>query len=435
MREFLWTAAPALLLVAAAFWATALFVKPAPPDRIVVATATKGSPYFQLAERYREFLARNGVKLEVKETAGSLENLALLKTGQDGVQAGFLQGGISNSTNAPQLRSLGRVLYEPLWIFHDTNIPLERLSELNGKRVLVGPAGGGTYHLALRLLAANGVTPATATLINMELPSYVDAFANGQADAGFLVVGASARTVQRLFENPKLKLLNLAQADAYAQRFPFLTRLDLKRGVIDLGRDIPPADVMMVATTAAFVVRDDLHPALANLLTQALLAVHTEPTVDEKGEAQVFEAGGEFPPRSDPEFALSDEARRVYRSGPPLLQRYLPFWLATLVDRLVVMLIPLIGILLPVLRLAPIVYTWRVRRRILYWYRELKRIEAAHDPKAGPEWLAQTRARIDAIETAVNRLPVPLGFTNQLYDLRQHIELVRRRVTSEASAA
>lgn len=430
-REWLWTAAPALLLIAAAFWATYQFVEPAPPDRIVVASASKGSPYHALAERYRAFLAKNGVKLEVRETSGSFENRKLLASGE--VQAGFLQGGIAPGADVSQLRSLGRVLYEPLWIFHDAGTPLDKLSDLRGKRILVGPAGGGTNHLAVRLLAASGVTPVNATFINMELPDYADALANGRADAGFLVLAANAQTVRRLFADPRLKLLSLAQADATAQRFPYLTRLDLKRGIVDLGRDIPPADVAMVATTAAFVVREDLHPALANLLTQALLAVHAEPAIDEKGEAGVFQRSGDFPLRSDPEYTLSDEARRVYRAGPPLLQRYLPFWLATLADRLIVMLIPLIGILLPVLRLAPVVYNWRVRRRILYWYRALKRIEAGFDPKAGADHLAQKQSEIDAIEQAVNRLPVPLGYTNQLYDLREHVELVRRRLTEKTA--
>jgi TRAP transporter TAXI family solute receptor len=433
VRELLWIAVPAILLIAAAFWATLQFVKPAPPSRITVAAATKGSPYHALAERYREFLAENGVTLDIHESSGSFENLKLLRSGE--VQAGFVQGGIAAGTDTSELASLGRVLYEPVWIFHDASVPLERLTDLRGKRILVGPAGGGTDHLARRLLAANGVTPETATFINMELPDYVDALASGRADVRLLVLGASAVTVQRLFANPKLKLLSLTQADAYTQRFPYLTRLDLRRGVVDFARDIPPADVAMVATTAAFVVRDDLHSALTNLLTQALIVVHSQPSLDRKGEARVFERTGEFPLRTDPEFTLSDEARRVYRSGPPLLQRYMPFWMATLADRLVLMLIPIVGILLPVLRFAPPVYTWRVLRRFLYWYRELQQIEAGFDPKAGPEHLARIRAKIDAIEDAANRIEVPLGFANQLYDLRQHIELVRRRLVEEAADA
>ncbi len=432
VREFLWILVPALLLIGLAFLVTFQFVQPAPPSRIVVAAASKGSPYYALADRYREFMALNGVTLEIRETSGTFENLKLLRSGE--AKAGFLQGGVANSVQEPELLSLGRVLHEPIWIFHDAALPLDRLSDLKGKRILVGPAGGGTNYVALRLLAASGVTPETATFVNMELPDYVDALNNGQADAGFLVLGASAVTVSRLLSSPKLKLLNLAQADAYAQRFPYLTRIRLKRGVIDFARDIPSADVAMVATTAAFVVREDLHSALANLLTQALVVVHSQPAVDKNGETGVFERSGEFPVQTDPEFPLSDQAYRVYRNGAPFLQRYLPFWLATIADRLVLLLIPLIGILLPVLRFTPLIYTWRVRRRILRWYRELQRIEAGFDPRAGAEHRAQKLAQIDKVEHAADRLPVPLGFANQLYDLRQHIELVRRRV-AEAPAA
>ena len=130
------------LLVGGVFWLTLHFVQPAPPNRVVVAAATKGSPYYVLAERYREALARDGVTLEIVETSGSIENLDRLQKKTS--DAGFLQGGIATAADAPQLRSLGRVMYEPLWIFQRADLTLERLSDLKGKRVLVGPAGGGT---------------------------------------------------------------------------------------------------------------------------------------------------------------------------------------------------------------------------------------------------------------------------------------------------
>jgi TRAP transporter TAXI family solute receptor len=231
LRDVLTIALPALLLIIGAFWATLKFVQPAAPNRFVIATASKGSPYYVLAERYQRFMARNGVSLEIKETNGSLENLRLLTADSSGVSAGFLQGGLVSRNDVQHLRSIGRVMYEPLWIFYRAGLQIQTLADLAGKRVLVGPAGGGTNLVANRLLNANGITPETATLVNMELPDYVDALNHGEADAGFLVLGASAVTVQRLFNSPDISLFNVMQADAYAERFPFLARVDLKRGV------------------------------------------------------------------------------------------------------------------------------------------------------------------------------------------------------------
>ncbi len=430
LREVVYTAGPVLLLILAAFWAASRFITPAPPQKLVVAAATKGSPYYEAAQRYRGVLAENGITLEVVETKGSFENLSLVTSANSNVSAAFLQGGLASSKDAPDLRSLGRLFHEPVWIFHQRSAKLERLTDLAGKRVLIGPAGSGTAALAMRLLGASGVTRDTATLVNMELTQYVEALEQGAADAGILVLGPEARTVRRLLASPNVRLMNITQADAYVQRFPFLTKIELKEGVVDFAKNVPQADTVMLATTAALVVRQELHPALANLLTQAIINVHAQPMLDADGEAGILQRAGAFPLSDDQEFPLSPDAARVYKSGPPFLQRYMPFWMATLADRLLVLLLPAIGILLPALRFAPALYTWRVRRRIVYWYRELKRVEAGVGARAAPAEIAAAMQEVDRIEDAVNRLPVPLGFANQLYDLREHIDVVRRRLAA-----
>ena len=424
----------ALGVIAVAFWVAIQFVEPPPPSSMTIATATKGSPYYMLAERYQAYLAKNGVKLELRETGGSFDNLKLLSDAAFGVKLGFVQGGIANEKTAPGLVSLGRVMYEPLWIFANTNAKVGSLADLVGKRVLVGPAGGGTNALSTRVLEANDVTKDNAQLVNMELPDYVDELESGRADAGFLVLAPTAKTIQRLFNSPHVHLINLAQAEAYSQRFPFLSPLVLRQGLVNFAKNIPPTDTALVATRTALVVRGDLHPALANLMTQALIAVHAEPALNDKGEAAIFAKSGEFPMSIDPELPLSDQARRVYRSGPPFLQRFLPFGLATLFDRLLVLGLPLLGILVPIVRFAPAVYTWQIRQRLLYWYKELKKVEAGVDHRSSVEVVAAKQAQIEEIETAVNRIPIPLGFTNQLYDLRAHIDVARRRLSALKSA-
>ena len=262
--------------------------------------------------------------LEVLETSGSMENLKLMRDPSSHVSAAFLQGGIANAKDTPDVRSIGRLFHEPVWIFYQGSETLERLTALVGKRVLIGPTGSATSVLAQRLLAASGVTNETATQINMELPDYVEALDTDKADAGFLVLAPEARTIRRLMASPKARLMNVAQADAYVQRFPFLSRLKLKQGVVDLARGIPAADTLMLATTAALVVRQELHPALANLLTQAVIAVHAQPTLDAGGEAGILQRAGAFPMAEDQEFPLSPDAARVYKSGPPFCSAICP---------------------------------------------------------------------------------------------------------------
>ena len=320
LREMLVVGFPALILVVSAFWFTLQFVKPAPPTKIVIGTSRSSSPYYKLAERYKQVLAKHGITLEVRETAASVENLKLLKDPSSDVQAAFVQGGITSSRESPGLKSLGRVIYEPVWVFYRASEKIERLSDLKGKRVLVGPAGGGTNLLAMRLLAANNVTPETATLLNKELPDYASLLNSGEADAGFLVVGANTPVIQQLLESPSVRLLNLSQAAAYTKRFPYLMRLDLEQGIVDFSRNVPPVDTVMVGTTAGVIVRDDLHPALANVLTQALIAVHSEPVLDSKGEAPIFQRAGEFPLADGRR--ISDVRRR--QAGVPAGRAVLP---------------------------------------------------------------------------------------------------------------
>ena len=428
--EMIVTIIPVVALVLAAFWFAAQFIAPAPPREMVIAAATKGSPYYEAALRYRDSLAESGVTLKILETKGSMENLALIKDPQSHVVAAFLQGGLSNSRDAPDVRSIGRVFYEPVWVFYRGTTKIEKLAELTGKRVLIGPAGSATAALATRMLSASGVTADSSTLIPKELPDYVAALDSGQADAGILVLAPEARTIKRLLDSPNIHLMNMIQADAYVQRFPFLQKLNLKEGVVDFSKDIPPIDTQMLATTTALVIREDLHPALANLLTQAAISIHGRPEIDANGESPIFQRAGIFPSPDDQEFLLSSEAARVYKSGPPFLQRYLPFWLATGLDRLSVLLLPMIGILLPAVRIIPALYAWQIRRRIIHWYHALKKVEAELGSHFDQSELVEQLKNIDRIEEAVNRLPIPVAFANQLYDLRGHIHVVRRRLTA-----
>ena len=434
-REIALIAIPVLMALAGLVWAAIHFADPAPPSTFTIASATKGSPYHRFAERYAATFEKNGIRLINRESEGSIANFKAVADPLSGVQAGFVQGGLYSTKDAEGVGSLGRVTYEPLWVFYNGAIRLERLADLKGRRVLIGPEGGGTHGLASRLLAANGITAENALLINRQLPDYVDALAKGEADAGFLVLAAEARTIQRLLKAPNVRLLSFANADAYTQKFPFLTRLELKEGAVDLGARIPPADTTLIATTTAVLVRKDAHPALVNLLAQALHDVHANPTVDQNGQTALFSRAGEFPTNVDPEFPMADEAKRVYRSGPPFLQRYLPFWLATMIDRMLVSIVVLLPLLIPLSRIGPQIYRWRVRRRLLYWYGALKALEARSKASATSAERSRQLAELDRIETAVDEIPIPAGYRDQHFQLRETVDTVRSRLTGRVYRA
>jgi TRAP-type uncharacterized transport system substrate-binding protein len=427
-RDLLIVGLPLLLLVVVGFWLASRYIKPAPPDTLILATGTAGGGYQRYGAAYKDVLARYGIQVVEQPTAGSTENLARLRDAERSVDAAFVQGGAARAQDDDALFSLGDLYYEPLWIFYraelaDAGGALDRLTQLRGRRIAVGGTGSGTRHLAIELLEANQIDARNTRLLDRGGLALARDFAAGRIDAAFVVGPVESATVWTLLHTPGLRLMSLAHAEAYARRLPHLTRLVLPRGAIDVAADLPPRDIGMLAATATLLVREDTHPALIDLLMQALSEVH--------GGPGIFQRPGEFPRAtgaSGADFPLSPEAQRYYTSGRPFLQRYLPFWAATLIDRMVVMLIPLFAVLIPVMRVAPGLYDWRIKTRIYRRYGELKFIEAEVEAEPGRLTRAEWLARVDAIERDANRLPVPLAFANMVYTLRGHIELVRATI-------
>lgn len=425
-RDLLMVGLPALLLLAGGFWLAAQFIRPAPPKTLTLASGAPGGSYEVYAERYRQVLARNGVELREQPTAGAMENLQRLLEEDGETDVALVQGGIAGADDAARLLSLGSLYYEPLWVFYRGEAESGRLGALRGQRLAVGAEGSGTRKLALQLLEANGIGARNATLLPLGGLAAAQALQAGRVDAVFLVGAERSAAVWSLLFAPGVRLMSLEQAEAYTRLFPFLSRLTLPQGAIDIGRNLPARDIALVAPTAMLVARESLHPALAQLLLQAAQEVH--------GEPGVFQRPGEFPRAGADEFPLSPDAERFYKSGKPFLQRYLPFWAADLIDRTVVMLVPVFALLIPILRFAPPLYIWRVRRRIYRRYGELKFLEAELEADPGSrsreEWLAQ----LDRIEEDVQHVATPLAFTDMLYTLRLHLGLVRDIVMRRTAA-
>jgi TRAP-type uncharacterized transport system substrate-binding protein len=417
-----------LVLMALALWGAWRALEPLPEKRLVIATGPDQGAYEAFGQRYRPLLASQGIAVTLRRTAGSAENLALLRDPASGVHAAFVQGGVAGESEPADdnLVSLGRVAHEPLWIFYRQDslkrlrrgeVP-ERLSHFDGWRIDIGPAGGGTG-LLLRRLAAESGLPESLLASNESVTALrVAALVQGRADALALVSAAEAPLVQYLLRTPELKLFAVSQAEAYARRFAFLQPLRLPRGVVDLAADQPPADMPLVAASASLLVQADLHPALMQLLLQAAQQAH--------GEGGWFQRRGEFPNPGADRFPLAAEAERHYRAGPPWLQRYLPFWLAHAVDRLWIVLLPLLAALLPLSRIVPPLITLRLRSRIYRWYAHLRAIEQALEAPS-PD-LPALRERLERLDAQTERIGVPLSFTGELYDLRAHIHLVRKRI-------
>jgi TRAP-type uncharacterized transport system substrate-binding protein len=397
-----------------------LFVQSAPPSTIAITSGPEGSIFHTNALRYAAILARYGVKLKVLTSEGSLENLNRLCDPSFRVDVGFVQGGMTNGATH-ELVSLGSISHQPLLVFY-RGAPVELLSDLAGKRIALGPVGSGTRSLALTLLAANGIKPGgTNTLLDWEPKQSSKALLDGTVDAVFLMgEDASIAVIIGLMRAPDIHLLNFRQADAYTRRFSYLSVTEFPQGVLDFGRNIPAQDLYLIGPTVELIAREHLHPALSDLLLGAARELHGKPTL--------LQRKGEFPAPLEHDIPISADAARFYKSGKGFFYRYLPFWLASLTSRIVVVFIPTVVVLIPLLRSIPAFYRWRIRTRLYRRYRALLSLERELFKESDPGKREQLLKRLDEIESAVNRMKVPAFSADQFYGLRGHIGFVRQIV-------
>lgn len=423
-RELLWIIVPAVAIVALGFWLASRFVEPAPPKTLAISTASETGGYFANAKKYAAILKRSGVTLDVKTSAGSGENVTRLLDPRSGVHVALLQGGTTNAEQSPGLVSIGRVYLEPMWVFYRGEKAVDRLAQLVGKRIIVGAEGSGTRKLALELLKPNNISEANTTFLPLQGAAAIAAISKGDADVAFFTSGANSPQIQQLIRTPGLRLMSFSQAEAYTRLFPYLSKITLPKGAFDLVNNVPEQDIDMVAPVAALVAREDVHPALIGLLAEAAKEVHAS--------GGMFNRIGEFPKAQDPEFDMADEAVRIYASGPPFLRRYLPFWLATFIERMKVMALPIATLLIPLVKLGPALFRWRIRQRILYWYGQLKALERRVAFDSARADAAGHSAELTRIYNGIEEIHVPLAFSEQYYSLRAAADIVRQRVAALA---
>lgn len=423
--------------------------------RIVMATGS--SQYFELAESYRRELEKHGVKLEIQRLTEGFATLRLLLDPQSGVNAGFIKGGLVGSLQGrlasekakgryaefQKLHSVGRVFYEPIWVYSRGDLHVPSLRDLKGMKIFTGTRESGARRIVNQLLKANGVDKTNATLIDQDLPADAAPLFDGRADVAITIVPPDSDKMQELLRVPGIRLMDFsAEAEAYDNRFPALTKVVLRKGAVEFNPLIPSDDITLLATTAALVVRSDMHPALVSLLTHAVIS-NPRPGFDRHGDPVLFYRAGEFPSASDPEFIVPPDARAVYKTSElPFLLRFLaplnakvgvPFSYTAFINsyaaQVLLILIPVLAIAVPLSRALPALYVWNVRRRLVYWYRQLKNLERNLDSRGAQYDLAAHQAELERIDGAVRRIRVPSFFSNELYDLRMHIDLVRQRLT------
>jgi uncharacterized protein len=431
LRDLLVASGPTLLAVVAVAVLAYIWVDPAPPRQFSMATGQFNSAYQEFGRQYAARLARDEIKLSLQPSLGSYENLQRLIEGK--VDVAFVQSGSTENGQAePQvdttgLVSLGSLFTEPVWLFLREGAKVTHLTDLKGKRINLGPEGTGVPRLFRQVLDANGIAPSELQIGALEnTPATVELLA-GKIDGLVFSSAPEAPLIQMLLQTPGIRLFNFSQADAYTRRLPFLTHVVLPRGIVDLGRDIPAQDYHLIAPTATLVAREDLHPALVGLLVKSAGEIH--------GKAGWFQQQGQFPSPKYTEIPVAREAERYYRDGPPFLQRYLRFWLANLFERLWVVAVALAALLIPLSKIVPPIYVWRVRSRVYRWYGELRKVEqelegerevsAPDEREAAREGLL---LRLDDIEERVNHISIPLAYAEELYRLRSHINFVRERV-------
>jgi TRAP transporter TAXI family solute receptor len=426
LRDLIVSAGPlailAVALVVLAYW----WLNPNPPKTVTLATGPAQSAYEEFGKRYQKALAAEGIDVLLLASDGSSHNLELLRDGKADVA--FVQGGTAElqPDDTDELVSLGSLFVEPVWLFYRSDSAerrarsprIDNLRQLRGWRVNVGSEGSGVPRLMERLLEANKLAPGDVQMSRLDQTPATVKFLAGELDALVFASAPESLMVQMLLQTPGVQLLDFPQHEAYARRFPFLTPVTLPRGVVDLAANVPAGDVRLVASTTSMLAREATHPALLTLFAQNAQKLH--------GGSGWFNRAREFPNSRHSELPLSKEADRAMNEPVPMLQRYLPFWLANLIERMWLVLGILLAIMLPLSRVVPPLYQFRVRSRVFRWYGRLREIE--NDMETGKAAPAELLQALDALEAQAEKVSVPLSYADELYALRNHIHLVRKKL-------
>jgi len=420
-NEFLKVIVFGLLLLGLIIKFSSLFVSPAPPAEVTVASGTPGGFYYKFANKYRAFFAERGMQLNIVETSGSVENIQLLKDKK--VDFAFVQGGILNDNDADTMQIMGGLYFEPLWII--SLKPFENLTELKNMAIAIGKKGSGTNATAQEILALNGISSNNVIFYERSGMAAMEMLKQGKVDAIFSVGNLESTFVQSILQDDTYYVHSMKRAEAYQRRLKYMTPVTLHQGVLDFEQNIPADNIRLVSTIAQIVADKDIHPAVEDMILLAALEHHSK--------GGYLEYGQNFPTVKYTDFAVDEGAARFIENGPSFLHRYFPFWAATLLDRIKFMLLPLITLLFPLFKILPPTYRWRVRSKIYKWYRLLSEIEMRLNNAKKSAEVDESIADIKTLTQDVEDVTVPNSYAESLYNLKVHIDLIRQHALEKKS--
>lgn len=405
------------------------FIKSAPPSQLNMISGPEGSSFHKTALRYAKALEKNGVRVNVLTSKGSLENFERISDPKGKVDLAIIQGGIiRDDDRMDNLVSLGGINNQPIFFFYRGK-PMNRLADFKGKTIAIGLEGSGTRKMALRLLELNGIKekePGTTKLLNLDADDAAAALEKKEIDGAFIMTeNASTEDLRKLMRSKEVHLLNFRNAAAYARKLDYLNVLDLPEGLIDFDLDIPSTDIQLVGPMVELVAVKDLHPALSDLVLDAAMSIH--------GRPGLFQKRGEFPAPVEHRIKLSEDAVRFYKNGKGLLYKHLPFWMASLVNRLLVVFLPMVLVLIPAVRSIPALFRLRSQLRIRRRYRELLIIEDKFRREKDPLKIAALHKNFDLIDNDIRDMKVRAAFADQFYSLRGHIDYVRALMSRQVT--
>ena len=419
-KDLFFVLVPLLALVGLVGWLTFTMLQPAPPDTLVILSGPDGSSFQSTAEKYKKIIEKHGIKVKVVTTDGSDENLDLLMNKKVAADVALVQNGLADKNELQSLLSLGTLYVQPVLVFYRGQSKIDQITQLKHLRVAIGPEGSGTHILAKKIFEANEMTSTDLSMITMDGDDAMVALKEKKLDAIFVMSELiSGKKVRELMEEPGIHLMSFRQADGYVRRLRYLSRLTAHEGSFDLGRNLPPEDIQLVGTPVELVARANIHPAISDLLISAAKEVHSR--------AGLFRNANEFPAPTQREFTISEDAKRYYTSGSPFLYKRLPFWLASLIDRLLLLIVPLLIVIVPASRMLAPLYRWRIRSRLYRWYGVLMKIEREMAKNTADVEIEKIKKTLEEIELAVNAMSMPLAYADQLYVLREHIAMVKLR--------
>jgi hypothetical protein len=330
---------------------------------------------------------------------------------------------VASDADSPALLSLGTLGYEPVWFFSRKVATDRGLFAFRRKRVSIGPEGSDSRALVDELLKRNALDTGSFHELSLEPEAAAAELLNGHIDACVLMTSWGSPVVRQLITAPGIDLASFSRADAYVALFPSLSKLVIPAGVADLENNRPPRDTTLLATKTNLIVRGGLHPALQYLLLETASQIHSH--------AGIFQKAGEFPAPEALEIELSADARHYYKSGRPFLQRYMPFWLAALVEQAAVLVIPLLGLLYPLGKGLASLYGWGMQRRIFLLYGELHWLEMELNKLGRQPPTEEIRNRMKHLEERADRVRVSSNYIPMLYSLKENIAYVRARLARQ----